>query len=373
MESHKLRFGHAEKDGFMDVLAERVHHYFRTHNISPYANTRMRIKTAIMLILYLAPYAVIVTGLASGSLWLFLPLWLIMAAGIVGIGTSIMHDAHHGSYSPKPKVNRAIGYALELIGGYSPTWKIQHNVLHHTYTNISGFDEDIDSLKLLRFSPFQPREWYHRFQFIYAWFFYMFMSLAWMTTMNYMQLFRYRKEGLLEKNQLSFGSAFLSLTLFKLFYYAYIIALPVLFSGMAWHYIISGFFLMHLSAGLFLSCVFQPAHIMPTSGFARPVDTNGVKVIESPWALHELHNTTNFAPRNRFLTWFIGGLNYQIEHHLFTGVCHVHYPRIAPIVKATAREFGLPYHSEPSFFKALASHAKMLKQLGKVDMPATNQ
>lgn len=367
MESHKLRFGHAEKDGFMGVLAERVHHYFSSRNMSPYANAHMRIKSAAMLSLYLVPYCILVTGLAAGSAWLFFSLWLLMAAGIIGIGTSVMHDAHHGSYSPNPKVNRALGYVLELIGGFSGTWKIQHNVLHHTYTNISGFDEDIDSLKVLRFSPHQTREWYHRYQFIYAWFFYMFMSLAWMTTMNYMQLFRYRKEGLLEKNHLSFGSAFVSLTVSKLFYYAYIIVLPVLFSGMAWQYIISGFFLMHFSAGLFLSCVFQPAHIMPTSYFARPLNMNGIKVIENSWPLHELLNTTNFAPNNKFLTWFIGGLNFQIEHHLFTNVCHVHYPQIAPIVKATAAEFDLPYHSEPSFFKALTSHAKMLKQLGKAD------
>ena len=122
---------------------------------------------------------------------------------------------------------------------------------------------------------------------------------------------------------------------------------------------------LHLSAGLFLSCVFQPSHVMEASTFALPVTTDGTRHMEDSWAIHELANTTDFAPRSRLLSWFIGGLNYQIEHHLFTGVCHVHYKKIAPIVRLAASDFGLPYHVQPTFFRALLEHAKMLKRLGE--------
>jgi linoleoyl-CoA desaturase len=155
--------------------------------------------------------------------------------------------------------------------------------------------------------------------------------------------------------------------LYKIFYYGYIIVLPVLFSGMPWFYVVAGFLLMHFTAGLFLSCIFQPSHIMETSTFSAPVTTDEGQQMEDSWAVHELANTTNFAPKNRILSWFIGGLNYQIEHHLFTDICHVHYPKIAPMVRSTAREFGLPYHVQPTFLKALRDHAKMLKLLGEPD------
>jgi linoleoyl-CoA desaturase len=152
---------------------------------------------------------------------------------------------------------------------------------------------------------------------------------------------------------------------YKLFYYGYILVLPILFSGMSWPLVIVGFLFMHFTAGLFLSCVFQPAHIMESSAFGLPVNTDGKKQMEDSWAIHEVVNTTDFAPDNRLLSWFVGGLNFQIEHHLFTDICHVHYRRIAPIVQGAMKKFNLPYHVQPSFLRAIVEHAKMLKKLGK--------
>jgi linoleoyl-CoA desaturase len=168
------------------------------------------------------------------------------------------------------------------------------------------------------------------------------------------------------KQRVSLSQAVFRITLYKLFYYSYIMVLPILFSGMPWHFVLLGFLIMHFTAGLFLSCIFQPSHIMETSGFAAPVTSEGASRMEDSWAVHEVANTTNFSPKSRILSWFIGGLNYQIEHHLFTGICHVHYPRIAPIVKSTTREFALLYHEQPTFLKALGEHAKMLKILGRI-------
>lgn len=367
MKTNKLdivRFAPKGMDSFYDTVKDRIKEYFERNNISPYANARMWIKTAVMMLLYFVPYFIILTGWGAGSTLLFFGLWILMGFGMSGIGTAVMHDANHGTYSVNNKVNKLISYMLEVIGGYTVNWKIQHNILHHTYTNITGLDEDIDTMGLIRLSPNQPLKWFHRYQYLYAWFFYMIMTLYWMTAKDFFQASRYKKMGLLVKEQVSLKQAMWRLAFYKAFYYAYVLVLPLLFSGMPWYIVIAGFVGMHFTAGLFLSCIFQPSHIMETSGFAKPLDENGKKQMEDSWAIHEIENTTNFAPRNRFLSWFSGGLNFQIEHHLFTNICHIHYRKMAPIVKATAREFGLPYNEQRTFLLALWKHAGMLKKLG---------
>jgi linoleoyl-CoA desaturase len=360
-----VRFAPRGKNSFYETVLNKVNTYLKTQKISPYATPGMWIKTCVMLLLYTAPYVLLVTGIGANNLWIFLGLWFLMGWGMCGIGAAVMHDANHGAFSAHKKVNHSIGHLLEMIGGYSVNWKIQHNILHHTYTNITGLDEDIDSIVLLRFSPRQPRYWFHRYQYIYAWGFYMIMTLFWMTVKDYLQAIRYKQHNLLIKQKVSLKKAISSITLYKVFYYGYIIVLPLFLSGQPWYTILFGFLLMHFTAGLFLSCVFQPAHVMEESPFSSPVNVEGTLRMEDSWAIHELINTTNYAPRSRILSWFIGGLNYQIEHHLFTGVCHVHYRKIAPIVKATALEFGLPYHEQPTFLRALYRHAGMLKLLGR--------
>lgn len=368
MKAEKLsivRFAPKGEDSFYDAVVTRVATYFETLQISPYANTEMWVKTIVILALYFVPYTLIVTGVGAGNVWLFFGFWFLMGMGMSGIGTAVMHDANHGTYSPHKKVNNFISHILEIIGGYTVTWKIQHNVLHHTYTNVAGLDEDIDSIVLLRFSPRQPRYWFHRYQYIYAWFFYMIMTLFWMTAKDYLQVVRYKQHDLLIKQKVSLKQAILRITLYKLFYYAYILVLPILFAGQPWYVVVIGFLLMHFTAGLFLSSIFQPSHVMEESAFASPVQINGNKQMEDSWAVHEVANTTDYAPHNHILSWFVGGLNYQIEHHLFTGVCHVHYKKLAPIVQSVAEAYGLPYHVQPTFLQALRKHAEMLKKLGR--------
>lgn len=367
-----VRFAPKGKDGFYDTVKARARAYFERNNISHYANTQMWIKTWVMLSLYFVPYFIMLTGVTAGMPWLFFGLWILMGMGMSGIGTAVMHDANHGTYSANKKVNQLISYILEVIGGYTVNWKIQHNVLHHTYTNLSGLDEDIDTMGLVRLSPNQPVKWYHRYQHLYAWFFYMIMTLYWMTAKDFFQAARYKKLNLLIKQQVSLKQAMWRIALYKTFYYAYIIVLPILFSGMPWYFVIAGFLLMHFFAGLLLSCIFQPSHIMETSDFALPDNIDGKRQMENSWAVHEIANTTNFAPKSYILSWFAGGLNFQIEHHLFTNICHVHYRRLAPIVKKTAEEFGLPYYEYPTFLEALWAHAVMLKKLGRGFIPPSS-
>jgi len=360
-----VKFAPKGADSFYDAVKARVEAYFQDNQISVNANSKMKVKTVAMLSMYFVPYLLMVTGVLSWSLWLFYGSWALMGLGLVGIGTSVMHDSNHGAYSTNSTVNSLLGNVLNLLGGYSRNWKIQHNILHHTYTNVEGLDEDIEAGVLLRMSPQKPYYRFHKFQHIYAWFLYMLMNLFWVTVKDYRMLFRYEKDGMLRKQKISLRKALTELTLLKVVYVAYIIVLPVLFSGLPWYHAILGFAGMHMIAGLALALIFQPAHVVGDSSFPEP-DEN--RKMEDSWAVHQVLNTTNFCPDSTLTTWFIGGLNYQIEHHLFPNVCHVHYPEISRIVKTVAREHNLPYYEQPTFFHAIWEHGKMLQKLGRIQI-----
>lgn len=321
----------------------------------------MYIKTVVMLSMYFVPYIAIIAGLGAISLWLFYPLWLLMGLGIVGIGTSVMHDSNHGAYTDNKTVNHILGSVLNVLGGYSLNWKIQHNILHHTYTNIDGLDEDIDSGFVLRMSPEKPLLGFHKFQHVYAWGLYCIMNLYWITAKDYKLLFRYDKNNLLQNQKTTLRKALIELSLLKVFYIAYMLVLPILLSGVAWYHVIFGFIIMHIVAGFALAVIFQPAHVVETSDYSSPSED---RKMENNWAVHQARNTADFAPNNKLVCWFIGGLNFQIEHHLFPQVCHVHYPKIAKIVAAVAAEYDLPYQVMPTFRSAIYAHGKMLKRLG---------
>lgn len=357
-----VKFAPRGNDSFYDAMKREVEAYFQTNKIDQHANSLMKLKTAMMLSLYFIPYVLIVTGVASVSLWLFYPLWLIMGVGIVGIGTCIMHDSNHGAYSSKKSINNVLGSTLNFIGGYDRNWRIQHNILHHTYTNIDGLDEDIAGTILIRMSPQKPKLGIHRFQHIYAWVLYALMNLMWVVLKDFKLIFRYNKEGLLTKEKITLRKALIELIAIKSFYIANIVVIPILFSGMSVGQVLLGFLMMHVVAGLSLAMIFQPAHVMETSSFQAP-DSN--MKMEDDWAKHQLLNTTNYAPGSKLTAWFIGGLNYQIEHHLFPHVCHIHYPEISKIVKNVAIRYELPYNEQPTFARAIAEHGRMLKILGK--------
>jgi linoleoyl-CoA desaturase len=356
-----VKFAPRGKDSFYEEVKNRVNDYFVTNNISQYSNPQMVIKTVAMLSMYFIPYFIIVSGVASVSLWLFYALWALMGAGIVGIGTSVMHDSNHGAYSDNKMLNSMLGNLLNVIGGYALNWRIQHNILHHTYTNIGGLDEDIDTGLALRMTPTRPLKGYHKYQHIYAWGLYCLMNLYWVIAKDYVKLFAYHKADLLVNQKTTLGKAIFQLTLLKVFYIGYIVVLPIMFSGFAWYHVVGGLVVMHVIAGFSLACIFQPAHVVETSDYSKP---NDERKMENSWAVHQILNTADFAPNNKLVCWFIGGLNFQIEHHLFPQVCHIHYPKIAKIVESVAKEFDIPYQVMPTFRSALVAHGKMLKKLG---------
>jgi linoleoyl-CoA desaturase len=316
-----------------------------------------------MLALYLVPYGLMVSGIFENP-WLVQSMWLIMGVGVAGIGLSIMHDANHGAFSDKPFVNRLMGYSLNLIGGNALNWRIQHNVLHHTFTNIDGKDEDISRAVIVRMHPNQKLKGMHRFQYIYAWLLYGIMTLSWVFAKEIPQLIDYHKRGLVKKSEGSLSWLVTQLIISKILYFAYMLVIPIMVLPTPWWATLLGFFSMHFIAGVILGAIFQPAHVNHQVEFPEP-DENGN--VDNNWAIHQLQTTTNFAPSNRLLSWFVGGLNYQVEHHLFPNISHIHYRNIAPIVQKTAKEFGLPYHSNPSFLSAVWEHAKTLYYFGRAN------
>jgi linoleoyl-CoA desaturase len=357
--SKNITFAQTQRD-FSTTLNKRVSDYFKANDLTRHANAEMVIKTIFMFALYFGPYAIIISGIVTSAWWLIL-LVVAMSLGLAGIGLSVMHDANHGAYSKRKWLNTVFGYSLNLVGANSFNWKLQHNVLHHSYTNVHDEDEDIVSKGVLRLTPHEGWKRFHRFQFIYAWFIYGLMTIVWMAFKDFNRIVKYHNAGLTKKNNANMKVEWIILIITKVVYISYIFLIPLFFTSLSWWEILIGIGIMHYIAGFLLAIIFQPAHVIEGTEFPLPDETN---MLENNWAVHQLLTTTNFGNRSRWFSWYVGGLNFQIEHHLFPNICHVHYRKIASIVQETAHEFGLPYKSARTFMHALGSHARLLKQLG---------
>lgn len=358
----KVKFINRDPDRaeFFYVLRKRVNQYFEDTSRSKYGDVRMVLKSLAMFAMFFVPYAWILTNSLPG--WAMLLCAMVMGLGVAGIGLSIMHDANHGAYSSHPLVNKLMGLSLNLVGACAYNWKIQHNVMHHTYTNIHGLDEDIRDRPIIRMTPHAERFWWHRFQHIYSVFLYGLQTIDWVLTKDFTQLWDYYKAGVIKKKDMQ--REMVILTISKLVYIIYIGVIPLMIVDIAWWEYLIGFVAMHYVTGLTLALVFQVAHVVEET--AMPL-LNEEGEIENMWAIHQMETTANFAHGNRLLSWYVGGLNYQVEHHLFPRICHVHYRAIAPIVKQTAEEYGVPYHEKKTMIAAVASHLRLLRRLGQDD------
>ena len=353
-----VKFSRKDPKLFFQTLRERVNEYFEQNNIEKTGNGKMYRKTLAMFTMYFVPFIIILTVGLPG--WAVILLYFLMGIGLSGIGLSVMHDANHGSYSNSPLINNLMSKSMEIIGGSSFTWKVQHNFLHHTYTNIYELDEDIDDKPFLRLSPHGKLKRYHRFQHIYAMLLYCLATMSWILMKDFKQMMHYHREGLTQKCGFKPTRETIRMIVFKSSYILYIIVLPIML-GVAWWAVLVGFVLMHMLAGLLITVIFQLAHVVEGPEHFAP---ERLGTMENTWAIHQLKTTANFCRSNRFITWFVGGLNFQIEHHLFPHICHVHYKKISEIVKKTAQECNLSYFEYPTFGKAVASHLRVLKTLG---------
>lgn len=358
-----VQFSQDHNAEFYKELKKRVNNYFKENNITRFGNTRMVIKTICMILLYIIPYFLILT--VADSPLVALLLWAVTGLGMAGIGMSVMHDGNHGAYSKHTGVNTFIGFFANVVGGSDLNWRIQHNVLHHTYTNVHEMDDDIDVGGLMRFSPNQERLKLHKYQHFYAWFLYGLLTVNWFFRKDYKQIIDYNKRGLLKTQNISFAKAFSIILLSKILYALMLLVIPMMFAPVSWYISLIGFFVMQFISGFLLSVIFQLAHVVPSSDFPVPDESGNIK---ADWAVNQLYNTANFAPGAKILSWYVGGLNYQVEHHLFPNICHIHYKEISRIVKQTAIEYNLPYYQYTTFFSALKDHAIMLKNLGTKDI-----
>ncbi|MFW5758946.1 MAG: fatty acid desaturase family protein [Bacteroidota bacterium] len=356
----KVKFNSQSDLVFKKTLYKRVNDYFTENNLSRHHTQGMIIKTIVMILLYLVPFLIILT--AGFPVWANYMLYFIMGIGVAGIGMSVMHDGNHAGYSGNQKVNKWMGFTMNMIGADAYNWKIKHNKLHHVFTNIYNKDEDINSRVILRFAYAAPLRKYHRFQHLYAWFFYALMTLA-MVFGDINRRISYRKKGITNLPVAKYRKAMFWLIISKVVYFFALIGLPLMLTNMLWWQVLIGFLILHITTGIILAVVFQMAHVVEGPGQALP-NTNGN--IEESLIVHQLKSTADFSKNNKWLSWYVGGLNFQIEHHLFPRVCHVHYPAIAKIVEKTTAEFNVPYYVYDNFTDAFVSHYRTLKKLGRV-------
>jgi linoleoyl-CoA desaturase len=338
------------------VRAE-VDAYFTRQGLSTKADAGMVLKTITILALTFVPYGLILSGWFSGPVMLLLA--AVSGVGIAGVGFSIAHDALHGAYSDNPRVNRLLGLSMDLVGGSGYLWKITHNIIHHTYTNIHGTDEDLAVSPLLRLSPHADRRWYHRYQHVYALGLYCLTTMFWVFIKDFKYLLQ-RDLGPYTDRRHSVKDV-ATLLGWKVVYYGWSVVIPLVVIDRPWWQIVLGILVAHLVAGFALGIVFQLAHVIEETAHPEP-DAAGA--MPDSWGVHEMETTANFGPRSRLLRWYVGGLNYQIEHHLFPRVCSIHYPAISPIVQRLAAKHGLPYHSHETFVGAIGSHLRTLRRLG---------
>jgi linoleoyl-CoA desaturase len=358
-QKKRVKFVNPQKTRFLKTLKERVDFYFEDNNINPQANTSMVFKSIVMLSMYLLPFvAMYVYHMPT---WGVFACFIVAGFGAAGTGMSVMHDANHGSYSNNKIVNMILGSSLNILGGYDVNWRFQHNILHHTYTNITHIDEDIEQRLKMRWTP--HAKWFPiaKYQHVYAFFAYCLATLSWVVMKDYKQFFTYTKNGVNNATPKQYNWELFKLIAYKVVYLIYTLVIPIWVLGYAAGPFIIAFLLMHAIAGFMLSTVFQLAHVVEGAEFPMP---NEKGEIENEWAIHQLNTTADFAHDNKLLTWYAGGLTHQIEHHLFPNICHIHYPQIADIVKNTAEEFGITYHYNTGYFTALASHIRTLKKFG---------
>lgn len=361
MTKNNLKFRNHNQPEFINELRGKVKNYFEENNISKYGNAHIIVKSIVMISLYLIPYILMLTGVIY-TIPLIIISWMIMGIGMAGVGMVIMHDANHRTYSRIPAINLLLSKTLYLLGGFPPNWRQQHNTLHHGFTNIEGHDDDINTIGLLRFSPHKPLYKIHKFQQWYAWFFYGLMTLSWSTIKDFMQLSKYTKMGKPVSGNKKYNYLLVDLILSKILYHTIFLIIPIILIPISWYWTVLAFLMMHFITGLILGAIFQTAHVMPSSSYPLP-DDNGN--IENNWAIHQLLTTSDYSPGSKVFSWLIGGLNYQVEHHLFPNISHVHYKNISPLVKDTAEKYKLPYFVQPNFFLAVTKHFQMLKMLGR--------
>lgn len=350
------KFAHVTQ-GFHSELKKRISDYFTSTGERPTGNYKLYTKAIILAVSYVAMFTHLV--FFAPAVWIEVIECVVLGMATAFIGFNIMHDGAHGSFSTSPAINKLAAVSLNVLGGSSFMWNVKHNIIHHAYTNVDGVDDDIDAGILLRMARTQRRLRFHKFQHLYFWVLYCILYIYWIFVSDYRKYFSGKigsmpLKNMALKDHISFWG-------YKLLHIALFIVLPIMMHGFAsW---LAGFIIFSTVAGFILSIVFQLAHTVEHTHFPMPDVESGRMADE--WAIHQIKTTANFATNNAIVSWCVGGLNFQVEHHLFPKISHVHYPRINKIVKQTCKEFGIEYIEYPTMRKAIRSHINYLREMGR--------
>ncbi len=343
---------------FFNSLKEKVDTYFKSNNIKETGNYKLYLKTILLSISLVSLYTILV--FFTPTTWISILLCCLMGLNLAGIGFNVMHDGAHGSFSTKTWVNELMGYSLNVMGGSVYLWKYKHNVNHHSFTNIEGMDDDIDIKPFIRVHSDQKKYWFHRFQHIYSLVLYGITYLLWIFYQDFKKYFT-GKIGETPFRSMDLKEHFI-FWISKLLYIAAFIVLPIFMVGLV--DTIIGYLVISFVCGFVIAVVFQLAHIVEDATFETPNSKN--YKVETEWAVHQVQTTANFATKSKVVSWFTGGLNYQVEHHLFPRISHIHYPKINQLVRETCEQFNIQYLEFPSVLSAVRSHVVHLKRVGRV-------
>jgi linoleoyl-CoA desaturase len=342
---------------FHAELKKRISSYFEEVGKSTTGDYPIFMKAVILMVAFLAIYVHLVFFTPGVVLQI---LESILLGGVVAaIGFNVMHDGAHGSFSKYKWINSFAALSLNILGGNNFMWNVKHNVIHHAFTNVDGVDDDIDIQPWMRMSTTQKKYRLHKYQHIYFWFLYSLLYIFWIFVLDYQKYFKSKIGNMpLKKMKLSDHLVFWG---FKVFHIFLFVGLPIYMVGFT-SWLIS-FLIFTVVAGLVLSLVFQLAHTVEHTAFPMPDEKTNK--MEDEWAVHQIKTTANFATNNKLVSWLVGGLNFQIEHHLFPKISHIHYPAISKIIRQACQEYGIVYIEYPRVRYAVASHVAFLKQMGR--------
>lgn len=351
------KFMNLQGSNFHQELKQRVNNYFIETKKSITGNFSLYFKAVLFWVCYVALYVHVV--FFTPSIWLGIIECVLMGGLTAAIGFNVMHDGSHGSFSKSKFWNKMAAFSVNALGASAIMWNNKHNIVHHTYTNIDGVDDDIEIKPMLRMCSTQKHYWIHKYQHIYVWLLYTQLLVIWVFATDYKKYFN-KKVGSVPIKKMSMFEHF-AFWIAKAGYYFGMIVLPIMKIGFIKWFV--GFAIIAMVAGFVLSVVFQLAHTVEETAF--PVPDGDTNKIENEWAIHQIQTTANFATKNKLISWLVGGLNFQIEHHLFPKISHIHYPAISKIIKQTCEEFGIKYIEHKRMRHALVSHAMYLKRMGR--------
>ena len=342
---------------FARQLEARVDDYFRATGKRRRDVPQMYVKTALMLA-WLAGSYIFLVFFATGPL-LAIAASISLGLAMAGVGFNVQHDGNHGAYSSRRWINKTMALTLDLMGGNAYFWHFKHNIAHHTHPNVHQHDNDIEMGILGRLSPHQRWYRHHRLQPFYVWALYGLLAVEWQLTGEFRNLF-YRHVG---RTRLPARPAHEQVIFWagKLVFFGLAFGLPLWLHPFG--AVVGCYLLAAITLGLVLATVFQLAHCCEAALFRSP--TEACPSVARPWAEHQVETTVDFARNSRWLSWYLGGLNFQIEHHLFPKICHVHYPDLAPIVEQVCRQHNVRYVAYPTFGVALSSHVRWLRLMAR--------